>query len=63
MNTTPGSLRLPLQAAPVDRTSSPAALNGSGIDASWGWSDVWNVVKQVAEPALTAAAPAVLGAI
>lgn len=29
-----GSLRLPLQAAPIDRTSSPAALNGSGVEAS-----------------------------
>lgn len=29
-----GSLRLPLQAAPIDRTSSAAALNGSGVEAS-----------------------------
>jgi hypothetical protein len=58
-----GSLRLPLQAAPIDRTSSAAALNGSGIEASWGWGDVWNVVKDVAGPALTAAAPTILGAI
>jgi hypothetical protein len=29
-----GSLRLPLQATPIDRTSSPAALNGSGVEAS-----------------------------
>jgi hypothetical protein len=30
----PGSLRMPLQAAPIDRTSSAAALNGSGVEAS-----------------------------
>jgi hypothetical protein len=29
-----GSLRLPLQVAPIDRTSSAAALNGSGVDVS-----------------------------
>jgi hypothetical protein len=34
MNNSMGSLRLPMQAAPVDRTSSPAALSGSGVEAS-----------------------------
>jgi hypothetical protein len=35
-----GSLRLPLQAAPIDRTSSAAALNGSGVEASQDWGQI-----------------------
>jgi hypothetical protein len=35
-----GSLRLPLQATPIDRTSSPAALNGSGVEASQDWGQI-----------------------
>jgi hypothetical protein len=40
--------RLPVQAAPVLRThGSAAALNeGSGLDASWGWSDLWDAAKK-----------------
>lgn len=34
MNNTPGSLRLPMQVAPIDRTPSGAALSGSGVEAS-----------------------------
>ena len=67
MNTTPGSLRLPSQAAPIDRTSSPAALYGAGVDPSWGFSDLWDTVKDVAGPLLgqvaQAAGPAILSAI
>ncbi len=40
MNTTPGSLRLPSQAAPVDRTSSFTTLNGSGVGASQDWGQI-----------------------
>jgi len=63
MNTTSGSLRLPLQAAPIDRTSSPAALNASGVDASWGFSDLWDVVKGPLTTAAGAAIPALAGMI
>jgi hypothetical protein len=63
MSTTLGSLRLPLQAAPVDRTSSPAALNAAGVDASWGLSDLWDVAAPVLQQAASAAIPALLGAI
>jgi len=34
MNNNMGSLRLPMQVAPVVRTSSAAALSGSGVEAS-----------------------------
>ena len=67
MNTMPGSLRLPSQAAPIDRTSSPAALYGPGVDASWGFSDLWDAVKaplgQLAQTAASAAIPAIAGMI
>ena len=67
MNTMPGSLRLPSQAAPIDRTSSPAALYGPGVDASWGLGDLWDTVKSVGGPLLeqaaSAAIPALLGSI
>lgn len=42
------SLGMPLQAAPINRTEPGAKLaNGSGVEASWGWGDVWNVAKKV----------------
>jgi hypothetical protein len=33
-------LRLPAQVAPVNRTSSPAAVSGSGIEASQDWGQI-----------------------
>jgi hypothetical protein len=36
---TESQMRLPMQAAPVDRTPSTAALGGAGVDAS-GWFDL-----------------------
>ena len=39
---------LPLQAAPVHRSPAGAARNtGAGVEPSWGWGDVWDVVKNV----------------
>lgn len=55
MNNTAGSLRLPLQAAPIDRSPSAAALSGSGAEASFSLSDitgVLNTVGQVAGPVM-----------
>ena len=67
MNTMQASLRLPSQAAPIDRTSSLAALNASGVDASWGFGDIWDAVKgpltQAAQTAAGAAIPALAGMI
>jgi hypothetical protein len=38
-------LKLPMQAAPVDRVPGPAALNGgSGIEAAWGFEDLWGSI-------------------
>jgi hypothetical protein len=55
MNRTPGSLRLPLQAAPVDRTSSAAALSGSGVGASQDWGAIaGQAVQQLLPVALGA---------
>jgi hypothetical protein len=66
MNTTPGSLRLPSQAAPIDRTSSPAALDAAGINASGLWDDITSVagplLQQAAQAGL-AAAPSILSSI
>jgi hypothetical protein len=63
MNTTPGSLRLPSQAAPIDRTSSPAALYGAGVDPSWGLSDLWDTVAPVLGQAAQAAIPLIAGSL
>ncbi|SHN88966.1 hypothetical protein SAMN05660350_04958 [Geodermatophilus obscurus] len=51
------SLQLPMQAAPIDRSQLPASAMASegGIEAAFGWGDVWDVVKTVG--------PAVLGAV
>lgn len=35
-----GSLRLPTQAAPIDRSASAAALNDSGVEASQDWGAI-----------------------
>lgn len=52
-------LRLPMQAAPVERRPAPAALSGSGMEAS-GWFDD---VMKVAGPALQTFGPALAGMI
>jgi len=53
-------LRLPMQAAPVERRIGPAALNGgSGMEAS-GWFDD---VMSIAGPALQTFGPALAGLI
>jgi hypothetical protein len=40
-------LRMPVQSA-VNRTATYAALTAdSGVEAQWGLSDLWDVVKQV----------------
>jgi hypothetical protein len=47
-------LRLPPQVA-VTRTPVPCAISGvAGVEASFGWGDVWNIVKTVAPIAATA---------
>lgn len=50
MNNTPGSLRLPMQVAPIDRTPSGAALSGSGVEAS---QDIGQTLLGLAGPILT----------
>ena len=43
-------LRLPMQAAPVERRPGPAALNGgSGMEASGWFDDVMSVAGPVAK--------------
>jgi hypothetical protein len=40
-------LRMPVQSA-VNRTASYAALTADGgVEAQWGFSDIWDIVKQV----------------
>jgi hypothetical protein len=48
-----GSLRLPLQAAPIDRTSSAAAQNGSGVEASQDWGQIATTAATTILPLLT----------
>lgn len=50
MNNTPGSLRLPMQVAPIDRTPSGAALSGSGVEAS---QDLASQILGIAGPLLS----------
>ncbi len=52
-------LRLPMQAAPVERRPAPASLNGSGMEAT-GWFDD---IVSVAGPLLKQAAPVLAGMI
>jgi hypothetical protein len=56
--TTFSDLRLPMQAAPVDRMPAAAALNGSGMEAS-GWFD--DIVGGIG--AVSQAAGPILGAL
>lgn len=51
------TLRVPFQAAPVDRTPAGAAAFGSeaGVDASFDWGGLLGSVAQAALPALAAA--------
>lgn len=46
-----GSLRLPMQAAPIDRSASAAALNGSGVEASQDWGAILGQAAQQLLPA------------
>ncbi len=43
-------LRLPLQAAPVERTllAAPALAGQDGVVPSWGWSDFGNLLQKAA---------------
>jgi hypothetical protein len=56
MNATSVSLRLPSQAAPIDRTPSPAALSAAGVDASGIFDDIVSGIGSVAGPLLGQAA-------
>jgi hypothetical protein len=56
-------LRMPLQAPPVNRTMGGSALAaGSGVDPSWGWSDLGDLLKQ-AGPYIAKAAPYIAAAL
>ena len=46
-----GSLRLPMQVAPIDRTPSGAALSGSGVEASQDWGAILGQAAQSLLPA------------
>lgn len=51
---TPNSrLRLPVQAAPVNRTLTPGALGGGpGVEAAWGWDDLVDLAKKYGPTAI-----------
>jgi len=51
------ALRLPLQAAPIDRSQAPAPAlaSGGGVEAAAWWNDVLDVVKTVGGVAGTVA--------
>lgn len=40
-------LQLPLQAAPIDRTQSPASAVASegGVEAAFGWPEIFDIAK------------------
>lgn len=43
-------MRLPMQSAPVDRVPGASRLqNGSGMEPSWGFSDIFDTVKGVVD--------------
>lgn len=45
--------KLPIQAAPVERTITGAAIsNQNGVEASWSFDDIINKVAQVAQVAV-----------
>jgi hypothetical protein len=41
------ALRLPMQARPVHRGASAAVLADGGVEADWGWSDIWDTAKKL----------------
>lgn len=46
---------LPMQAVPVDRaTTGGSAATGTGVEPSFGFGDIWDVVKTVAPTVLRA---------
>jgi len=63
MNNTTGSLRLPLQTAPIDRSPSAAALSGSGVEASFDFGDILGTIAKAAGPALGQLAQTGIGAL
>jgi hypothetical protein len=63
MNNATGSLRLPLQTAPIDRSPSAAALSGSGVEASFDFGDILSGLAQQAVPALVQAAPGIISGL
>lgn len=41
------SAKLPIQAAPVERTITGAAMSSQdGVDPSFGWGDIWSGIKK-----------------
>ena len=47
MNYQTSTLRMPAQSAPVDRTGARTSANGAaGVEAAWGFSDLWEGVKK-----------------
>lgn len=63
MNNTTGSLRLPLQTAPIARSPSAATLSGSGVEASFDFGDILGGIAKVAGPALVQAAPGIISGL
>lgn len=63
MNNATGSLRLPLQAAPIDRSPSAAALSGSGVEASFDFGGLLNSIVNTVGPTIAQAAPGLISGL